>query len=106
MTVLDYLDLRSRLSFVDLERDWPKAGAILGPVTEQQARHALHLASPDSHVTRGFLAFREFARLLPPLWPLLPFLYLPLMDRVGAWAYDVVARNRSRRICRVEACAS
>jgi len=106
MTVLDYLDLRSTLSFVDLEREWPKAGAVLGPgLTLQQARHALHLASPDGRVTRGFSAFREFTRLLPPLWPLVPFLYLPLMDRVGAWAYNVVARNRSRQACRVEACA-
>lgn len=104
-TILDYLDIGSRLSFVDLERDWSAAAKLAQGVTQEQARHAMYVTRPDGGVRRGFFAFRELARVLPPLWPLLPLLHLPLMNQVGAWAYDLVARNRTRRLCRVDACA-
>jgi len=105
MTILDWLDLRSRLTFVDLERDWQKAAFAAPGLTPEQARHAMHVTSPAGRVTRGFQAFRELARVLPPLWPLVPLLYLPLVDRFGTWLYGLVARNRGRQVCRVEACA-
>lgn len=44
----------------------------------------------------GFHAFRRMALRLPMLYPLLPFLWLPGMGRLGRRAYDFVARNRHR----------
>ena len=106
MVILDYLDVRRRLSFVDLEREWPKAAVLAPGVSPEQARHAMHVTSPDGRVTRGFFAFRSLARVLPPLWLVLPLLYLPLMDRIGPWFYDLVARSRGRQVCRAETCTA
>lgn len=103
MVVLDYLDLQSRLRFVDLERE-PALTASAGAAVDE-ARHVIHVRDSAGHVTRGFFAFRELARALAPLWPIRPLLYLPSADRIGPWVYGVVARNRKRRRCRVETCA-
>jgi predicted DCC family thiol-disulfide oxidoreductase YuxK/uncharacterized membrane protein YphA (DoxX/SURF4 family) len=105
MTILSSLDLRSRLSFVDLEREWPTAAGLAPALIQEEARHAMQVISPEGRVTRGFFAFRSLARVLPPLWPALPLLYLPLADRLGPWFYDLVARSRGRQVCRAETCA-
>lgn len=54
----------------------------------------LHLLLPDGRVLRGFYAFRHLARLLPLLWPLLPLLHFPGVDRVGSMVYRRVAAKR------------
>jgi predicted DCC family thiol-disulfide oxidoreductase YuxK/uncharacterized membrane protein YphA (DoxX/SURF4 family) len=104
MTILDHLDLRTRLRFVDLEREWPAAGALAPGLLQGQARHAMHVISPDGQVSRGFFAFRSLARILPPLWPVLPLLYVPFVAQLGPWIYDQVARSRGTQSCRAETC--
>jgi len=88
---------------VDLERE-PALTATAGVATHQ-ARHAIHVRDATGQVRRGFFAFRELARALPALWPVLPLLYFPSANRAGPWLYDLVARNRGRQVCRVETCA-
>jgi len=105
-TILDRLDWRSRLRFVDLEGDWAGASRLAPGLTPAQARHAMHVTLPGGRVTRGFYAFRSLARVVPPLWPLLPLLYFPLAGRVGTWLYELVARNRGRTVCRVASCTA
>jgi predicted DCC family thiol-disulfide oxidoreductase YuxK/uncharacterized membrane protein YphA (DoxX/SURF4 family) len=105
MVVLDTLDLRRRLHYVDLERDWHRAAALAPAVTPEQARHAMHVVGPDGRVYRGFFAFRELARVLPPLWPLLPLFHAPFAATVGPRVYSLVAENRGREVCRAETCA-
>ena len=39
--------------------------------------------TPDGAIYGGFDAFRAMARVLPGLWPLLPFLYLPGARWIG-----------------------
>jgi predicted DCC family thiol-disulfide oxidoreductase YuxK len=105
MTVLDALDWRHRLAFVDLERDWGRAAALAPGLSAGAARHAMHVVAPDGTVYRGYAAFRRLASVLPLLWPLAPLMALPLADRVGSAVYDGVARNRGRIPCRAETCA-
>ena len=104
MAVLDWMDWRRRLAFVDLEREWPAAASIAPELSPDQARHAMHLVGPDGTVCRGYDAFSRLARVLPPLWPLVPVTLLPFADRAGTALYRLIARRRSRQICRVESC--
>lgn len=106
MVFLDYLDARRRLRFVDLERDWSAAAATVPGLTQDEARHAMHLVGPDGEVYRGFFAFRALARLLPLMWPLLPLLHGPVASRLGQWSYSIVAGSRGRTVCRAAKCNS
>ena len=53
----------------------------------------------------GFYAFRMLTLRLPPLFPLIPLLWTPGINRLGEAAYSWVARNRYRisRRCRLKA---
>jgi predicted DCC family thiol-disulfide oxidoreductase YuxK len=103
--ILDYLDLRRQLRFVDLEHEWATAVAIAPTLTAERARAAIHLVSPDGQVYSGFTAFRALSRQLPLLWPVLPLLYAPLSGRVGPRLYRLVAASRGRVVCRADSCA-
>jgi predicted DCC family thiol-disulfide oxidoreductase YuxK/uncharacterized membrane protein YphA (DoxX/SURF4 family) len=90
MVFVDYLDLRRRLRFVDMEQGLPESGIEPG-----SARHAMLIVSPDGRsVAGGFDAFRQIARLLPPLWPLRPVLHTSLAARLGPAIYARVAARR------------
>jgi predicted DCC family thiol-disulfide oxidoreductase YuxK len=104
MATLDWMDVRRQLAFVDLEREWPQAASIAPELSPDQARHAMHLVGPDGAVYRGYRAFARLARVLPALWPLFPLTLLPFADRVGDALYRLIARLRSRRVCRAESC--
>lgn len=103
VAVLEVLDPGNRLEFVDLESDWAAVGASL-PVTQEDARHAMHVVLPGDQVASGFFAFRSLARTLPLLWPLLPVLHAPGAARVGPWIYAHVAGRRRRVRCASGAC--
>jgi predicted DCC family thiol-disulfide oxidoreductase YuxK len=100
MTVLDFLDLRRALNYVDLERS-EDPGVRAAPAGTPTTRHAIHVVGPDGTVYRGYFAVRALARALPPLRLVVPFLLLPFADRVGAAIFDLVARRRTRDVvCR------
>lgn len=106
MVVLDAFDLRRRLRFVDLEREWPAATALAPQITPAEARHAMHVVGPNGTVYRGYFAFRELARVLPGMWPLLPLFHAPFADSLGPGIYSLVAENRGRAVCRAETCTT
>ncbi|HEX5385192.1 MAG TPA: DCC1-like thiol-disulfide oxidoreductase family protein [Gemmatimonadales bacterium] len=106
MVLLDYVDVRRRLRFVDLETEWSAAAARAPGVTPGEARHAMHVVGPDGVVYHGFFAFRRLARALPFLWPLLPALYAPFAATVGPQVYRGISGRRGRAPCRAEACAA
>ncbi|HEX7049640.1 MAG TPA: DCC1-like thiol-disulfide oxidoreductase family protein [Longimicrobiales bacterium] len=102
--LLDALDLRRRLDFIDLEREWTTAALEAPGLTLEEARHAMHVIDPAGGIHRGFFAFRSLARALPPLWPALPLLYAPLAARIGPKLYDRVARRRRGEACSYATC--
>jgi hypothetical protein len=104
MVLLDSMDWRNRLAFIDLEREWPRATAAAPSLTADQARRTLLVVGPDATLYRGFFAFRQLAGLLPPLWPLWPVLHLPGLDRLGPWIYRLVADGHTYHVRRPEVC--
>lgn len=90
MVVVEYLDMRRRLRFVDLEQGLPEAG-----IEPDAAPHAMLVVRPDGReIYAGFQAFRQIARLLPLLWSLLPLLRTSLAARLGPAIYARVAASR------------
>ena len=105
MVTLDFLDLRRRLAYLNLETDWQRVTALAPRLTPEEARAAMVVIAPGGARYSGLSAFRQLARLLPPLWPALPILHVPLSTPVGGWLYDRVAANRKRLHCTADACA-
>lgn len=106
MTILSYFDWLDRLSYTDLETRAP--GLVKGhpEISLGDCRREIHLALPDGSVRKGFFAFREIIRNLPPLWPLLLAFYFPSASIIGPRVYSAIARRRIRiQSCVSEACA-
>lgn len=68
-------------------------------------RREMHVVAPDGEIRTGFFGFRRLLRELPPLWPVLPFFYLPGASRLGPAVYRRVAARRNRRLCDGDECA-
>ena len=64
-----------------------------------------HGSGKRSRLYRGFYAIRMLTLRLPPLFPLVPLLWLPGVNKVGEAAYGWVAANRHRisSRCRLKA---
>ncbi len=102
VSLLRRLDWRHRLAFADA-RDPANVPPGLDPA---RLMAEMHVVAPDGRVAHGFEAFRRLARELPPLWPLVPLLYLPGVPAVGQRLYLWVARNRYHLVpCHGGACA-
>jgi predicted DCC family thiol-disulfide oxidoreductase YuxK len=104
MTQLDVLDGARRLRYVDLERETARARELLPGISLENMREEMAVVTPDGRVLRGFFAFREVSRVLPVLWPLVPFMFAPGATWVGTRVYAWVAANRARRLCEGDAC--
>lgn len=96
MTVLCYFDWLQRLAYRDLEVDWHQLSAQHSIISIEECRAEMHLLKPDGTVHKGFFAFREMLKYLPPLWPLLAIMYAPGMATIGPKIYSAVASNRQR----------
>ncbi len=96
------LDWLGRLEYADARH--PEKRSV--PVPPGRLLEEMHLVTPGGErVYHGFAAFRWIAWRLPPLWPLLPWLYLPGVPRVGQWLYLWIARHRFELIpCHQGAC--
>jgi len=92
----------ARLTFADA-RDPANVPPGLDPA---RLMAEMHVVAPDGRVDHGFRAFRRLAWDLPPLWPLVPLLYLPGVPTIGQRLYLWVARNRFHLVpCHDGACA-
>jgi len=58
--------------------------------------------SPKSSV--GFDGFRRMTWVMPLLWPILPFLYIPFIPIFGRLVYNWIAKNRYRFGCNSSSC--
>ncbi len=100
VTWLRRLDLLGRLQFVDVDADWERLAAAHRTLDRDACLAAMHVIAPDGGITAGFDGFRTIARVVPPLWMTVPFLYLPGVAPVGRRIYRYVAVHR-RTTCRV-----
>jgi predicted DCC family thiol-disulfide oxidoreductase YuxK/uncharacterized membrane protein YphA (DoxX/SURF4 family) len=107
MAVLDVLDTRGALAYVDVGRSADGPAATAADIAAPPRRHGMHVVGQDGSGYHGYLGLRALTRALPPLWPIVPFLMLPLADRIGAAIYSRVARTRSHHaVCRAETAAA
>jgi predicted DCC family thiol-disulfide oxidoreductase YuxK len=99
-------DWLHRLQFVDFRTEEPPVAKQLS-ITPERLREEMHVIPPDrKRAYHGFGAFRWTAWRLPPLWPLAPLLYLPLIPWLGQKVYLWIARNRFRLVpCRDGVCS-
>jgi predicted DCC family thiol-disulfide oxidoreductase YuxK len=104
VTQLDVLDGARRLRYVDLEREWALAAALVPGVSCDDMREEMTLVTPERGVLRGFFAFREISRRVPALWPLAPLMFAPRAEWTGTRVYRWVVTNRARRVCEGGAC--
>jgi predicted DCC family thiol-disulfide oxidoreductase YuxK len=92
--LLRKLDWRGRLHFAD-GRDAMNLPPTSEPLDPRRLLEEMHVVTPDGRrVYHGFGAFRRISWQLPPLWPLVPFLYVPGVPWLGQRIYLWVARNR------------
>src|SRR5438105_1313655 len=87
VAILKRLDWLDQLAYVNV-RDARQVPVCDPPLDPERLLEEMHLVTPDGrHVHHGFAAFRWMAWRLPPLWPLLPILYLPGVATLGQRAY-------------------
>lgn len=73
-----------------------KSPADLHPnLTKEACLARIHYLEKEQ-MYAGFYAFRQMAKRIVLLWPLVPFLYLPGAGAVGQWVYDRIAHWRFR----------
>jgi predicted DCC family thiol-disulfide oxidoreductase YuxK len=94
---LERLDFGGRLVFRDIH-DRPTMEREAPGVPYVRAMKEMIVLSPRGRVAGGFDAFRTLAWTLPPLWPLVPLLYVPGVPWIGRRAYRAIARNRYRLV--------
>jgi hypothetical protein len=94
MTVLHYFDWFNRLRFADLETQWHRLAESHREISFEACRRHVHVVLPDKSVRKGFRALRDILWYLPPLWPLLAALYLPVVAAAGPRLYRSVASRR------------
>lgn len=96
MTILDALDSRRKLAYLDLETHSGQLAGLASAVAPEEARAAMHLVTSDGRVHAGFFAVRELVRILPPLWVFLPLLHIPFASIIGPRVYSLIARQPGR----------
>jgi predicted DCC family thiol-disulfide oxidoreductase YuxK len=84
-------------------------------LTDYTSSHALNLKPADlekemyvisrGRVYPGFCGYRVIALALPAFWPIAPWLFLPGISSLGAWAYRKVAGNRLKLLLCDSHCA-
>ncbi|HEY9865591.1 MAG TPA: DCC1-like thiol-disulfide oxidoreductase family protein [Candidatus Obscuribacterales bacterium] len=106
MTVLCYFDWFQRLIYTPVEEQWASIQKTYPDLSLDACLAEMHLILPDGSVRKGFFAFREIIRYLPPLWPLLAILYFPGSDILGPKIYGFVASRRKRLTrCSFDSCS-
>ena len=107
MAALETFDWFQRLTFSDLETQWPRLAAGHPEVSLEACRQDMHVLLSDGALQKGFFAYREILKVLPPLWPLLILFYAPLASTVGPRLYGwIAARRVKNEPCTLQVCAT
>jgi predicted DCC family thiol-disulfide oxidoreductase YuxK len=92
--VLKTLDLLDQVVPVNALEPGARQRAGLTQVDLATLMQAMHVVSGE-RIRSGFEACRLLAGRVPPLWPLVPFLYLWPVTAIGRRVYRWVAENRT-----------
>jgi predicted DCC family thiol-disulfide oxidoreductase YuxK len=89
-------DWLNRLEFVDTSND-DRRNAVAPGLARERALAAMHVRDRRSgQITSGYDACVRLARILPPLWVLVPLTYIPGIAVIGRRIYRLIAESRTR----------
>jgi len=94
VTTLKSFDWLHRLTFANFRDTAVKekhAETISMEALDQEIHIRLH-----GKYKKGFYGFRALSHHVPPLWILMPILYIPGIPMIGEKIYAVIAKNRPR----------
>ncbi len=95
VVVLKSFDWLHRLQFVNF-REAALKKKFAPTIDEKALDEAIHVRLADKEFSKGFFAFRDLSWHLPPLWILMPILYIPGVPSIGEKVYAFIAKNRTR----------
>ncbi len=95
MHTLSRLDWLKRLQRIDIHDEEARKHAA-PDLRYEDLDKSMHIRLADGSTLAGFRAFRRLSYSLPPLWPLMPFLYLPGAARIGERIYATIADRRKK----------
>lgn len=98
LSILDWMHV---LRYMDFRNTYVREKEAPG-MTEALLDKAMHIRLANGHYMKGFDAFRRMTHVLPPLWLLAPFLYIPGIPQLGRVFYAKIAANRQK--CDHESC--
>lgn len=84
----------------DITREWDALKAEFPTLDIEACMRDMHVIRGDGRIEFGYDGYRMLAWVLPPLWLILPLLYLPPIRWLGWKIYRRVAD--SRRACAIE----
>ena len=98
--LVKWLDWLGKIETQDFMSNWPPLQTRY-PLLEMDAcLRDMHVIRADGRVDRGFDGYRSLAWVVPALWPILPFMYIPPLHWLGSKVYRYVADHR-RRECEI-----
>lgn len=84
----------------DITREWDALKSEFPSLDIEACMKDMHVIRGDGRIEAGYDGYRMLAWVLPPLWLILPLLYLPPVRALGMKIYRKVAD--SRRACAIE----
>jgi predicted DCC family thiol-disulfide oxidoreductase YuxK len=90
---LKVMDLFARCEYIDYQTV-VNLQALHPTLDQNLAASQMHLITPNGKIYGGFFGFRQMCWIMPMLYPLLVFMYLPLSDWRGPKIYQWIAQNR------------
>lgn len=96
VALLRRLDVRQRLNYRDLTRDWEAIARAHPGLREEACLREMHVVDAAGRITSGFDACRRLAWAVPAAWALLPLLYVPGVAPIGRRVYRRIAARRPR----------
>jgi predicted DCC family thiol-disulfide oxidoreductase YuxK len=101
VAVLRRLDLRHRVEFLDVHRDWPAIHERFPQLSREACLTDMHAIDSTGRMFAGFETYRALAHVLPLGWVVLPFLYVPPVPWLGRRVYREIADRRHPAACAV-----
>jgi predicted DCC family thiol-disulfide oxidoreductase YuxK len=95
----------NKLAFISLHD--PDVKRYAPNLSHEQLMNQMYIVDASGRQFGGAAAFRYLSRKLPALWPVAPFLHIPLALPIWQWLYAQVARRRyrwNRDTCDGETC--
>lgn len=103
IAVLRRLDIRRRVEFLDVYRDWPSIHRRFPSLSREECLVEMHGIDSEGRTYVGFDTYRALARVLPLGWIALPFLHVPPVAWAGRRIYRAIADRRHGAACELPA---